>query len=56
DCDHFRVAEDVDPVYAETLMEAQACGVEAVCYDCDISVDEICVRRRLPLHLKAAKV
>ncbi|MEC8201825.1 MAG: DNA/RNA nuclease SfsA, partial [Pseudomonadota bacterium] len=56
DCDHFRVAEDVDPVYAETLMEAQACGVEAVCYDCDISVDEICVGRRLPLQLKAAKV
>ena len=56
DCDHFRVAEDIDPVYAETLMEAQACGVEAVCYDCDISVDEICVGRRLPLQLKAAKV
>ena len=54
DCDHFRVAEDVDPVYAETLAQARASGVEVICYDCDISVFEISVSRRLPLQLKAA--
>tara|TARA_Y100001934_G_scaffold57566_2_gene71389 strand:- start:47660 stop:48379 length:720 start_codon:yes stop_codon:yes gene_type:complete len=54
DCDHFRVAEDVDPKYAETLVEARASGVETICYDCDISVCGISVARRLPLQLKAA--
>ena len=54
DCDHFRVADDVDPKYAETLVAARACGVETICYDCDISVFGISVARRLPLELKAA--
>ena len=50
DCDHFRVAEDIDPAYATALAEARACGVEAVCYDCNVSTSEITVARQLPLR------
>lgn len=53
DCNHFRVAEDIDPAYASALSDARACGVEAICYDCDISTEEITVARKLPLMLDA---
>tara|TARA_B100000459_G_scaffold40034_1_gene20207 strand:- start:55 stop:786 length:732 start_codon:yes stop_codon:yes gene_type:complete len=52
DCDHFKVAEDVDPVYASALAEARECGVEAICYDCSVGVEEIAVARSLPLKLE----
>ena len=48
DCDHFRIAADIDPGYAIGLQEARRCGVEAVCYDCVVSADAIEVRGRLP--------
>ena len=56
DCDHFRVAEDVDPAYASALAEAQECGVEAICYDCSVDVEEIAVARSLPLRLEERHV
>ena len=52
DCDHFRVAEDVDPAYASALAEARECGVEAICYDCSVGIEEIVVARSLPLKLE----
>lgn len=51
DCDHFRVAGDVDPIYAEALAEGMASGVEAICYDCSVGIEEITVARKLPLKL-----
>jgi sugar fermentation stimulation protein A len=56
DCDHFRVAEDIDPTYASALTEARACGVEAICYECALSVEEIKVAGRLPLRLDEVTV
>lgn len=49
DCDHFTVAEDIDPAYAAGLRRAMAAGVEAICYHCTLSLDGITVDRRLPL-------
>jgi len=49
DCDRFCVAEDIDPGYAEALRAARAAGVEAICYDCEISPETIAVRRPLPV-------
>ena len=51
DCDHFRVAADIDPAYAEALTQARARGVEAFCYACDISPEAIRIDRPLPLVL-----
>ncbi len=51
DCDHFRVAADIDPGYAAALAEARNRGVEALCYACDIAPDGIRIDRPLPLEL-----
>jgi sugar fermentation stimulation protein A len=56
DCDQFRVAEDIDPAYASALEEARACGVEAICYECALSVQEITVAGKLPLRLDEVTV
>ncbi len=52
DCDHFRIAGDIDPHYAETLAKARENGVEAVCYTCRMSREGIEVATPLPLVLE----
>jgi len=49
DCDHFRVAADIDPAYAEALETATAQGVEAICYDCQVTRDGIVLGSKLPM-------
>ena len=49
DCDHFRVAADIDPAYAEALANARAHGVEAICYDCQVTRDAIVLGAKLPV-------
>jgi len=51
DCDHFRIAADIDPAYAAAMAEARARGVEALCYACDITPEGIWIDRPLPLVL-----
>ncbi|HYD29803.1 MAG TPA: DNA/RNA nuclease SfsA [Azospirillaceae bacterium] len=50
DCDHFRIAEDIDPAYARGLTVAKAAGVEAFCYACTLSPEGIDLDRPLPIH------
>ena len=50
DCDHFRVAADIDPAYAAALVEARKGGVETLCYACDMRLDGIEVAGALPLE------
>ena len=49
DCADFRIATDIDPVYAAGFRAALDAGVEAACYACDISLDGVRLARPLPL-------
>jgi len=51
DCDHFRVAGDIDPAYLEALKVATAAGVEAVAYACAVSPEAIAVEKPIPIVL-----
>jgi sugar fermentation stimulation protein A len=51
DCDSFAIADDLDPVYAETLTKALAAGVEAICYSCKLTTEAITLDRALPIDL-----
>lgn len=53
DCDHFRIADDIDPHYAVALATAIGRGVETLCYACDMTVDGINLDSALPLKLPA---
>ena len=44
-------ADDIDPTYGETLREAAAAGVELLAYRCDVSLDGIWLRERIPIQL-----
>lgn len=47
DCRFFRVADDIDPGYAEASRKARERGVEAICYGCAVAPHGIAVNRRL---------
>ncbi|MDH5748549.1 MAG: DNA/RNA nuclease SfsA [Rhodospirillales bacterium] len=49
DCDRFSVAADIDPAYAETLSQVMSKGVEALCYGCVLSPEEIRVSSPIKL-------
>ena len=49
DCDHFTLADDIDPTYAETFAMARTAGVEAICYTCKITLDGIHIAAPLPI-------
>ncbi len=51
DCDHFRVADDIDPVYALALMEACAAGVETLCHRCHVDRSGVTLADPLPVRL-----
>lgn len=51
DCDGFRLADDIDPDYAEAFSDARRRGVEAICYACDVSPETIEISRPLPIIL-----
>lgn len=51
DCDAFRLADDIDPDYAEAFADARRRGVEAICYACDVSPEGIEIVRPLPIIL-----
>jgi sugar fermentation stimulation protein A len=49
DCADFRIAADIDPVYAASFRTALEGGVEAVCYACDVGLDGVRLARALPI-------
>lgn len=49
DCRLFRPAADLDPAYAAALKAAVRAGVETLCYDCDVSLSEVVLRRPLQI-------
>ena len=51
DCDHFRIAGDIDPAYQRAIGQALAEGVEVLCYACRVSQHGIEIDRPVPLAL-----
>ena len=51
DCDTFSVADDIDPLYAETLKKAIDHGVEVLAYRCHVSPEEIYIKDKMKLCL-----
>ncbi len=49
DCDEFCIAGDIDPVYAAAFDAARNAGVEAVCYACRLTTEEITIDHALPI-------
>lgn len=49
DCKGFTLASDIDPAYAATARKAKKVGVEILCYQCHISLNEIVLDRPLEI-------
>ncbi len=47
DCSRFALAVDIDPAYAAAFETARAAGVEALCYGCVLSPEEIVLDKAL---------
>ena len=47
----FRIAGDIDKVYATGFNSAIESGVETYAYVCDVNTTEICVRDEVPIEL-----
>ncbi len=52
DCRRFAPAADLDPGYAKALKLAASAGVELLCYDCEITIAEIVLRKALEIELE----
>ncbi|MEZ5896948.1 MAG: DNA/RNA nuclease SfsA [Parvularculaceae bacterium] len=51
DCTRFAPAADLDPAYADALRLAAAAGVELLCYDCEVTTQEVRLRKALPIEI-----
>ncbi|MFT7433195.1 MAG: sugar fermentation stimulation protein A [Alphaproteobacteria bacterium] len=51
DCTSFSTADNIDPLYAETLKKALKAGVEVLCYSCQLTLEKITLAKPLPLKL-----
>jgi sugar fermentation stimulation protein A len=51
DCHRFRPADEVDPIYGQTLRQAVADGVELLAYRCRFTRQRILLLDRLPVDL-----
>ncbi len=52
DCTQFKVAEDIDPFYAEAFIKAHKAGVEMLCYCCTITPQGIMLSKSLPIDFE----
>ncbi len=49
DCDHLRLAGDLDPAFRAAFVMARTAGVEPLCYACRVGMDGIDVATPLPV-------
>jgi sugar fermentation stimulation protein A len=49
DCADFRIAADIDPIYAASFAAALEAGVEAACYACEVSLEGVRLAAPLPI-------
>ena len=45
DCDHFRLASDIDSGYKAAFDKARTAGVEVICYSCTVTPEEITLNK-----------
>lgn len=50
DAKAFALARDIDPTYGAAFDRARRAGVEMIAHDCDLSLEEITVGRRVPIR------
>ncbi|MDB5459065.1 MAG: sugar fermentation stimulation protein, partial [Caulobacteraceae bacterium] len=48
DCEGFLACRELDPLFARTLDEVAAKGVEVLVYACDMAATGVMIGRRLP--------
>ena len=48
DCDRFAACAELDPLFARTLDEVAAEGVEVLVYACEIDERGVALKRRIP--------
>jgi len=51
DCDKFEIANDIDPVYAKTLIKAVENNVKILCYDCKFSSKGIKLNKKIKYQI-----
>lgn len=51
DTEYFSIADDIDPEYGKTLRYVLDKGVEALCYQCNMSTTSLTVGQALPIKL-----
>ena len=51
DCADFRIAADIDPIYAASFAAALDGGVEALCYACEVNLEDVRLTAPLPILL-----
>ena len=49
DCERFAVAQDLDPAFAAALDQVRQHGVEVLAYGCEVTTDEVAIRRAIPI-------
>jgi len=51
DCDRFKLANTIDPVYATTAYKVMLQGVETLCYNCRVTPQEIILNKPITVEL-----
>ena len=54
--DRVAPADNIDPIYGQTLRQAVAAGVEVIAYKADISAQQIVLRHKLPVLLEGDSI
>jgi len=49
DCDSFKIAEDIDFEYKNAFDKALKAGVQILCYDCNISNEEVKINNQIKI-------
>ena len=47
DCNHFKIAKDIDQEYKIIFEEAVKNGVNVLCYDCKLTSEEIKLNKKI---------
>ncbi len=51
DCNQFTVANDIDPVYSQTLLDALNKNLNLLCYDCKFSTKGIKLNNKIEINI-----